>query len=198
MFQCFFYKIYNSENDKIYVGSTKGKLTTRFYRHKRCDKNNKFQTHMREIGVDKFTIVELERKEVNDKQEQLKLETEWLEKLQPELNERRPFSSDQKKLEIARDYKKKHKEGIEEYNKKFYSDNKEREKERSRIYKEENKEKCHSYSLRYSLDNKELIKEKAKQRRDRNKELGRFKCTKCNINFSDGYALRKHNTKKHN
>lgn len=120
------YKIYNSEDDKEYVGSTKNKLLARMSKHKfdaNRDSNKKIHIHMRGLGIDKFSIVELERREVDDRQEQLKLETEWQIKLNSVLNERRAYTSPDKKLEIARKYKEDHSDKVKEDWKKYEKNN---------------------------------------------------------------------------
>lgn len=56
------YKIVNSVNDKIYVGSTCSKLCKRMVAHRSCanskrDKDTKFYKSMNEIGVENFKII---------------------------------------------------------------------------------------------------------------------------------------------
>lgn len=58
------YKIVNSENDQVYIGSTKNKLGFRFSRHKEASKvfpDRKLYKAFSSIGLDKFTITEIEQ-----------------------------------------------------------------------------------------------------------------------------------------
>jgi predicted GIY-YIG superfamily endonuclease len=56
------YKVINSEDGKIYIGSTmQKKLSSRMGNHrerarKNLERKSKFYTHMREVGVEKFSI----------------------------------------------------------------------------------------------------------------------------------------------
>ena len=55
------YKIVNSENENIYIGSTVQKLSHRMGNHREAArkdlKNSKFYCHMRDIGIEKFKII---------------------------------------------------------------------------------------------------------------------------------------------
>ncbi len=91
MHECVVYKICNSVNNNEYVGSTKQKINICFSAHKRDVKNgSKQRVHklMRRFGIEKFYIKELETKEVANRQEQLKLETEWRVQLNSILNKK--------------------------------------------------------------------------------------------------------------
>ena len=80
------YKITCSCCKKIYVGSCRNKkgLPNRMSNH-RCDcnrgKNSKLYNHMREVGFDKFTILLIEVVEIEDIDEQRKLENDKIEQL---------------------------------------------------------------------------------------------------------------------
>lgn len=158
MYICFFYKIVNSKDNKKYVGSTKQSLSNRMSDHRRRAKNGSkrfIHKHMRDNGVENFTIVELERKEVKDRQEQFKFETEWMEKLDSKLNNKRAFSSPAKKLEIARIYKTDHADKMKEDWKK---------------YSEENRTYLKKKWKKYREDNAQLLRDKAKAYYYRNRD----------------------------
>ena len=95
------YKITCSCCDKIYVGSCRNKkgLSNRFSNHRSdCNKGrtSKLYNHMREQGFDKFNIILIETIEVNDIDEQRKIENDKIEELDTlnnGLNERRAFAS---------------------------------------------------------------------------------------------------------
>lgn len=62
------YKISNSVNDKIYIGSTTRQLGLRWTEHKKTSKrsNRPLYKEMREFGVDKFSIEIIEVVDVRD------------------------------------------------------------------------------------------------------------------------------------
>ena len=126
MYLCYFYKVCNSENNKEYVGSTKQPISHRMTDHRKKvikGSDRKLHNHMRDLGIDKFSIVELERKEVADRQEQFKIETEWMEKINSCLNERRAKTIPEKKLEIARKYKSDNSDKVKSDWKKYEKNN---------------------------------------------------------------------------
>lgn len=74
------YKIMNSVDDKVYVGSCCSSLTKRFSSHKRdaLQKQNKFYNHINEVGLDNCEIVLLERCEnVRNEEELTVREQHW-------------------------------------------------------------------------------------------------------------------------
>jgi len=95
------YKITCSCCDNIYVGSCRNikGLNNRMYNHRSdCNKGrtSKLYNHMREKGFDKFTILLIETVEVNDIDEQRKLENDKIEELDTinnGLNQRRAYAS---------------------------------------------------------------------------------------------------------
>ena len=116
MFTCRVYKICNLEDKKEYVGSTKQKLNRRMTSHEvetRKNRNNMpLHDHMRELGIRKFYIELLEEKEVANRRDQRILESEWQDKLKPELNKVRAYSSKEKKLELAKIHYNENKEEV--------------------------------------------------------------------------------------
>lgn len=88
------YKIRNSVNDKIYLGSTTQSLSRRMAGHREKCKlkpDRLIYQEMNKIGVDKFFIELVESKECPSYEHQLKYEREWFDKLKPELNMTRPI-----------------------------------------------------------------------------------------------------------
>jgi group I intron endonuclease len=87
------YKLVNSVDDKIYVGSTYVTLTKRKIDHraKTQTKNSAVYTHFRDIGFDNVDIVLIESFPCLSKTELSKRERYWIDTLQPELNTVRPF-----------------------------------------------------------------------------------------------------------
>ena len=80
------YKVVNSINDKIYIGSTQLQyLSKRMAQHREhCIKApyvGKLYPAMKEIGIDKFSIVLLETMKFTDKEELKAKEYEWIKNL---------------------------------------------------------------------------------------------------------------------
>jgi hypothetical protein len=84
------YKIVNTINDDIYVGSTKNELYKRWYDHKRFAKKtpeqNGLYQMMVEHSIDCFRIVLIEEVECNNKSEQVRHEQRYIDMLKPKLN----------------------------------------------------------------------------------------------------------------
>lgn len=87
------YKLINTENDKIYIGSSNNQyLSQRIDRHRQMCKDitgrrdSKLYIHMREIGVEKFQIELIEKFVCETKQQLVEREQYWIEQLKPELN----------------------------------------------------------------------------------------------------------------
>lgn len=113
---------------------------------------------MRELGTEKFYVELLEEKEVDNRQAQLKLETEWQEQSNSELNQRRAQSLPEKKLEIARKYKADHADKIKSDWAKYSEKNRAELNKREKKYREDNKQ---------LLRNKVAILEKKRLQRER-------------------------------
>ena len=118
------YKIYNTINDDIYVGSTTQKLCERM-RHHRCSVNygryinyNIYKA-FREHGVENFYIELIEKCPCHDKEELRKKEGEYIRELRPSLN-----------MKIAgrtcKDYYNEHKDYFSQLSKTYRENNKER------------------------------------------------------------------------
>lgn len=167
MYTCTIYKICNTEDDKIYIGSTKRSLSKRMSSHRSESINGacKIHIYMREIGFRKFYIEKLEEKEVENRHEQMKLETIWMSKLSPELNINVSYSSPErtKMINSRKDkkWREKNKDKISETYKRWCLDNRGYGKE----YYEKNKDRINEY--RRSHHNSEKNKARCKAYRDR-------------------------------
>ena len=76
------YKITNSKNNEVYVGSTTMDIELRFVKHK-CDAKtrpyvSKFYTFMNEEGVDNFDVEIVEEFPCESRKELEKREGEWI------------------------------------------------------------------------------------------------------------------------
>jgi group I intron endonuclease len=133
------YKIYNTINDDIYVGSTTLKLCERMRDHRKCV-NDEAKQHFfiykafRELGVENFFIELIEKCPCNDKDELRKKEGEWIRELKPSMNKNIAGRT-------INEYRIDNKEYIQEQNKQYRENNKEYIKEHNKQYYDINKEK---------------------------------------------------------
>ena len=138
------YKITNSVNDMIYVGSTKTTLERRFTHHKSSAKTHNFKLYksMQDIGIDKFSIELLEEKYFDNDDELKKLEQEYINKYDISilLNERNAFISEQDRQEQIKEYREKNKQQINEKAKEWCKKNREQINDKSKKYYEANKD----------------------------------------------------------
>ncbi len=172
---CYFYKIVNSVDSKVYIGSTKTGLRKRWYTHKRDCRLNKqadVYKHMREIGIDKFEIIEVKRQEVEDRQEQFKLERQLQDETDNKLNMIAAYSSCEEKAERKKNW---------------YRNNPEKTLLSQKKYRKKNREK---------LISETVIRNRNKCIKDVESE--RFKCELCDHIFGRNAELQRHfKTKKH-
>ena len=148
------YKIYNTVNDEIYIGSTTRKLSQRMADHRK-PYTIKRHEHLPiykafiEFGVESFFIELIEKCPCHDKDELNKKEGEYIRQLKPSLNK---FIAGRK-------------------NKEWMTDNKEHSKQQQKEYREANKEHRAHITNMYYQSNKDAILKKNKQYRENNKEV---------------------------
>jgi len=151
------YKIVNTVNDKIYVGSTcKKLLSQRMCDHrancrdeKRCGKSLLYQ-EMKDVGIDTFSIILIELYPCTTIDELTKKEQEYITELKPALNmvcahnppDWKKYYQEHKETRIATSKKSREKnlEKVMERQKKYYERNKEKILERQKNYHEKNKD----------------------------------------------------------
>jgi hypothetical protein len=78
------YRVVNSEDEMVYIGSTKQLLPKRWESHKtacRVGINYKVYQHMRTVGVDKFRIELICEQEFATRKEQRQVEQEEIQKI---------------------------------------------------------------------------------------------------------------------
>ena len=150
------YKIWSTQGDKIYVGSTTKKyLSQRMDKHRSDYKRWKDgKDHMitsfklfEEYGLENCFIELLETKECDSKDELLKIEGKYIRELEC-VN--RCISGRSRKEQFQQ----------------YYKDNKEIISEKQKKYNEINKEKISEHRKQFTLDNKERLLEQAKQKID--------------------------------
>ena len=169
------YKIIDSENKVIYIGSTVEKLCRRYSTHQHKAIGNK--------------IILIENCPCNSREELVKKEQEIIEQYDNLLNKFRAYRSEEdntedmkisrKKyyennkdeiLEKAKVYRENNKEKISENHKVYYEKNKEYHKEYRKVYNENNKEKISENKKVYYENNKEKISENKKVYNENNKD----------------------------
>ena len=133
---CRIYKLSNSEDDKIYIGSTRGTLAQRIGGHRdnaRKGLTKPVSAHMRKIGIDKFKITLIKEKIVTNRKEMRIEEQNEMEKYDKTLllNVLRAYSENREK---TRDQDKKRKTRRDFYHRhKMDPDWIEKERERNRL-----------------------------------------------------------------
>ena len=115
------YKIINSENEVVYIGSTaQEKLCKRFSTHKHRGNGNK--------------IILIEEYPCSSKEQLCMKEQEHIESHENLLNDRRAFNTEEYYKEHYKTYRK-------EYNEKWRINNKEKVKEHDKKFRENNRDK---------------------------------------------------------
>ena len=135
------YKIIDTENKVIYIGSTVEKLCKRYSKHKHKAIGNK--------------IILLENFPCNSREELVKKEQEFIEQYDNLLNKHRAYNS----IEYHKEY---HKEYNLKYHNEHYEENKDKILEKAKVYYEKNKNKISEKTKIYYEKNKVEISEKYK------------------------------------
>jgi len=165
------YKLYD-ENGNFYIGSCTMTLKKRLVIHRSDSKkrNSKLYKYMREHGADKFKISLLEKVKFVDTDELRMKETEYFDMLQPQLNENRPYSTDEWRKDCLIDYQKKNKIRFIEYRKLVRAIDVDKANEKQRIYRKLNRDKVLKNKREYRLKNKDRVNELERIRKARNRE----------------------------
>ena len=174
------YKIINSENKVIYIGSTTEKLCRRYSNHKHKAIGNK--------------IILLENYPCNSREELIKKEQELIEQFDNLLNKNRAFNSEEYNKEYFKEY---YKENNKENMKVYYEENKNKITEKAKVYYEENKDKILEKAKVYYKENKEKSKVYYKVYREKFKDELSEKA-KIKVICECGSEIRKDSFLKHN
>ena len=163
------YKIYNTIDSDIYIGSTCCGLASIMSKH-RSEINNEKVKHrrlykkMNELGVENFHIVLVEEMPECQCKEQLhKKEREKIEELKPALNYAIPTRTFQEWVEDNREY-------VREFDRKHRQENREHHNEVSKKWRDNNPEKVKEYKKTDYDKNRDKILEKKKADFQKNKE----------------------------
>ena len=114
------YKIINTVNDDLYVGSTVQKLSMRFAEHRRSIRrypNIKLYKEMAELGIEHFKIILLEPFACNSKEELIAREQYHTDLLKPSLNSNKACTNLDK----------------DEYSRNYYIENRDKIRARKKI-----------------------------------------------------------------
>ncbi len=133
---CTIYKIYNDIDEDTYIGSTTQTPSRRLNKHKSDSKTISPKTgkmrqsllhvKMRLTGVEHFSIEIIEQYAyIGDETERFVLEQDYIDSLQPTLNQKRAYLTDEERKEYKKEYREENKEQIKEQNKKYYEEHKE-------------------------------------------------------------------------
>jgi len=165
----FVYKIITDLNpDIIYIGSTLQGLSKRMVKH-RTDYKNWKQGKSGKVmvfeyfdiyGIENFKIVELERYEVEDRQQLLKHEQEWMDKSEC-INKCNAYG---RNIIKQQEWINKNVTKIKQYKKEYRIKNAEKNKEYLKNYYEENKEELLEKMKQYRKHNQDKIKEQEKMK----------------------------------
>ena len=161
------YKIWSTQGDKIYIGSTtKQYLSQRMDKHRTDykrwkDNRSNFITSFKifeEYGLENCFIELIESKECNSKDELLKIEGKYIRELEC-VNKITPCRTQIECKEYQKDYYEDNKEQLLEHMKVYRENHKEKISEAQRQYRELNKEKTNHKNTcecggSYSLANK--------------------------------------------
>jgi len=195
-----------------YVGATTD-IKSRKYSHKSNCNNNKSRdynlnvyTFIREHnGWDNFDMIEIEKYNAKDQQDQARRERYWLEYYKATLNQQTPSQTNQEYNDNHKEqhieYNRQHTEQKKEYNTKYHIINKEQIKEQRSGFYQQNKERLLQEKKEYYIKNKENILEKYKEPQKeyycKNKEQILEKASQ-KITCKCGSICRKSDITKHN
>lgn len=155
------YRLVNSVDTEIYVGSTCTSLSKRIYKHKSDAKeqtDRRVYAHLNPIGWDNVDIILIEEYPCQNKMELERRERHWIETLKASLNTYLPTRShkeyDEDNKEKRHEYYEENKKLILENKREYYEKNKEVIAENKREYVENNKDKIAEYQKEYRENNK--------------------------------------------
>ena len=151
------YKILNTIDNEIYVGSTCEVLSLRMARHRASLKRNAnslVYKHMKQLGVENFYIELIEDCPCDRNEELVKREGEIIRSIGT-LNKNGTINI---------------KENSTDYHRQYYQDNLETRKEQKHIWYERNKEHVKEQVKEYKENNKESIKDYYERNKGRIKD----------------------------
>ena len=178
------YKLTNTVDDRVYVGSTVYPLNERLSCHKiaACKRGNqKVYAHFNSIGWDNVRIELLEAYPCGSNTELIARERYWYDTVNPMLNTNRPHVTVE---EISEGWRVKSRE--------YYAANREQRIAYRHEYYAANREKCHAEMCEYRAEHRE-------KRNAANREHGSkpWTCTVCDITCRTDNKSQHLRTSKH-
>lgn len=160
------YKIFNVNpcvDNEFYIGSTfMDTIEQRFYQHQNGScynhKSTKslFHDHMRETGLDNFKVELIETYKCKNKTELRKRERYWCEQLNPILNQKLPYISDDEKRALKKINNEKFRKSSEGKN--YFAKYRDEHRDYFKQYNELHKDKRKQYMKKYMA--KQRLKQK--------------------------------------
>lgn len=183
------YKIVNTINDDIYIGSTCDKLCKRMVAHRAVAKsyegNSNVHITMRELGVDNFKIILIESYPCESTEQLRSREDYWIKEMKAKLNIRRAFLTEeetrQQHVQSAKQYYHTNKQKVKDYHNEYNQTNKNIIKYKNTLYREKNKS-----IIRIK---KKISREKNIDRYKSNERQKKF-CYNCQYGIRKGDFLR--------
>ncbi len=229
MYTCRVYQICNVVDSEIYVGSTKQALSARLAGHKRDARRGKSMRvldHIRSLGFEKFYIELLEAKEIGSREEQMMLETVWINKKQSSLNSRAAYCSRGETLAKKRTWMRQDAKNNPAKVKKIQQKYLAGLSEEKQVERKEKKAECHKrnyaarrdeilayhkvydadpknkankkeYDRQRNVDRKEEERERKRLFRQNNIRTGRFRCEACDKSLGSASELKIHDKRTH-
>ena len=128
------YKVLNSIDNEVYVGSTIEPICKRMWKHRYDSKRRvqyKLYEHMNKLGLEHFYIELIEAYKCNSKEELLAKEGEWIRRVGT-LNKqiagrtKQQWEADEheRRMKQMKEYREQHEKELKEYFKKRYEQNK--------------------------------------------------------------------------
>ena len=138
------YKIYNTVDSDIYIGSTCCSLAVRMAKHRaatKCPRQSLYRLYkkMNELGVENFHIVLIDEiPECQSKEQLHKKEREKIEELKPALNYAIPTRTFQEWVNDNREY-------VREFDRNYRRENRDHRNETQKQWRDNNPEKVKTY-----------------------------------------------------
>ena len=176
------YKIFNTLNDDVYVGSTYQSLSRRMSKHRNNAKDpnkntTKFYAYANELGMGKFYIDLIEDYSCNNKEELRAREGYWIReigtlnnKIAGRTSKQNYEDNKESRLEKTKECYANNKEARKQQQKEYRDKKKDVLAEKSKEYYEENKEAINNYKKEWYEKNKEAVLERVKKHAEEHRE----------------------------
>lgn len=164
------YVVRNTENDKLYIGSTATALSKRMSKHRTASKsrNTPFYKAMREIGREKFYIELVEAFPCKSCEELMAREGHFIRHYDTfkrgynnKIEGRTKAIYNEEHKEELKAYKNKyneeHKDDRLDYDKQYYEANKDKVRQRVKKFQQENREAVNAYNRAYYQRKKQQL-----------------------------------------